>query len=58
MTYRHEWKHIISLSDMITLQGRLPARLKNDNTDFINTLAALDGVNSAVLVSYNGNYMG
>ncbi|MGI6435823.1 MAG: DUF4956 domain-containing protein [Syntrophomonadaceae bacterium] len=29
-------------------------RLKNDNTDFINQLSALDGVNDIVLVSYNG----
>ncbi len=33
-------------------------RLKDDNTDFINSLAAMNGVNSAVLVSYNGDYMG
>lgn len=33
-------------------------RLKDDNTDFINTLADMDGVCSAVLVSYNGDYMG
>ncbi len=33
-------------------------RLKDDNTDFVNTLAGLDGVQSAVLVSYNGDYMG
>lgn len=33
-------------------------RLKNDNTDFINTLAEMEGVSSAVLVSYNGDYMG
>lgn len=36
----------------------LEIRLKDDNTDFINTLAELEGVNSAVLVSYNGDYMG
>lgn len=29
-------------------------RLKNDNTDFVNDLAMLDGVNDVVLVSYNG----
>ena len=43
-------------------QGRveldLEVRLKNDQTDFINALAELDGVTSAVLVSYNGDYMG
>ena len=33
-------------------------RLKDDNTDFVNELAALPGVQSAVLVSYNGDYMG
>ena len=36
----------------------LEIRLKNDNTDFINTLADMSGVHSAVLVSYNGDYMG
>lgn len=36
----------------------LEIRLKDDNTDFINTLVTLEGVNSAVLVSYNGDYMG
>lgn len=33
-------------------------RLQDDNTDFVNTLADLNGVQSAVLVSYNGDYMG
>ncbi len=33
-------------------------RLKDDNTDFINTLSDMEGVNSAVMVSYNGDYMG
>ena len=36
----------------------LEIRLKDDNTDFINTLAEMNGVSSAVLVSYNGDYMG
>ena len=36
----------------------LEIRLKDDNTDFINTLADMAGVHSAVLVSYNGDYMG
>lgn len=36
----------------------LEIRLKNDNTDFINALADMKGVHSAVLVSYNGDYMG
>lgn len=33
-------------------------RLKGADTAFVNTLAELDGVRSAVLVSYNGDYMG
>ena len=36
----------------------LEIRLKSDNTDFINTLADMSGVHNAVLVSYNGDYMG
>ena len=36
----------------------LEIRLKEDNTDFVNELAGLSGVGSAVLVSYNGDYMG
>ena len=33
-------------------------RLKDDDTDFVNALSDLQGVESAVLVSYNGDYMG
>lgn len=33
-------------------------RLKNDDTDFVSALSELEGVTSAVLVSYNGDYMG
>ena len=33
-------------------------RLQDDNTDFINKVSELEGVKSAVLVSYNGEYMG
>jgi hypothetical protein len=40
------------------IELNLEIRLKDDNTDFINTLAEMPGVNSAVLVSYNGDYMG
>ena len=36
----------------------LEIRLKDDNTDFVNELADIAGVESAVLVSYNGDYMG
>lgn len=40
------------------IELNLEIRMKNDNTDFINTLSEMDGVNNAVLVSYNGDYMG
>ena len=36
----------------------LEIRLKDASTDFINELSDLEGVRSAVLVSYNGDYMG
>ena len=36
----------------------LEIRIKDENTDFINALAEMPGVSSAVLVSYNGDYMG
>lgn len=32
--------------------------LKNNDTDFITGLSEMEGVDSAVLVSYNGDYMG
>lgn len=40
------------------IELNLEIRMKDDNTDFINVLSAMDGINSAVLVSYNGEYMG
>ena len=33
-------------------------RLKGDDTDFITAMSEMEGVNSAVLVSYNGDYLG
>ena len=33
-------------------------RLKGDDTDFVTLLSEMEGVNSAVLVSYNGDYLG
>lgn len=33
-------------------------RLRDGNTDFVNELADIPGVSSAVLVSYNGDYTG
>lgn len=40
------------------IELNLEIRLQDDNTDFINGLADLPQVKSAVLVSYNGDYMG
>ncbi|MBE5914964.1 MAG: DUF4956 domain-containing protein [Pseudobutyrivibrio ruminis] len=40
------------------IELNLEIRLKEDNTDFINELSDMEGVESAVLVSYNGDYMG
>ena len=40
------------------IEVNFEVRLKDDNTDFINVLSEMEGVQSAVLVSYNGDYMG
>ena len=40
------------------IELNIEIRLQDDNTDFINELADMKGVESAVLVSYNGDYMG
>lgn len=40
------------------IELNMDVRLKSDNTDFINVLSEMKGVQSAVLVSYNGDYMG
>lgn len=41
-----------------SVELNMEIRLKEDNTDFVNALADIEGVSSAVLVSYNGDYMG
>lgn len=40
------------------IELNMEIRLKDENTDFINNIADMNGVHSAVLVSYNGDYMG
>ena len=40
------------------IEVNIEVRLKEDDTDFINILSEMPGVNSAVIVSYNGDYMG
>lgn len=41
-----------------SIELNIEVRMKDENTDFINILYEMKGVNSAVLVSYNGDYMG
>ena len=41
-----------------SVELNLEVRLKDSDTDFVNELSEIDGVRSAVLVSYNGDYMG
>lgn len=41
-----------------SIELNLEIRMKDDNTDFINALSEMEGVSHAVLVSYNGDYMG
>lgn len=40
------------------IELNLEVRLKSEDTSFVNGLAGTAGVSSAVLVSYNGEYMG
>ena len=40
-----------------SIELNLEIRLKNDDTGFVNVLSDMHGVDSAVLVSYNGDYM-
>jgi uncharacterized membrane protein YhiD involved in acid resistance len=40
------------------IELNIEVRMKDENTDFVNILSEMEGVSSAVLVSYNGDYMG
>lgn len=40
------------------IEINLEVCLKDSNTSFINTISAMNGVKSAILVTYNGDYMG
>lgn len=40
------------------IELNLEVRLKEDNTDFVTALSEMPGIRSAVLVSYNGEYLG
>jgi uncharacterized membrane protein YhiD involved in acid resistance len=50
-----------SIKSKTAQKGRIEltceVRLRESDTDFINELSEMDGVESAVLVSYNGDYM-
>ena len=39
------------------IEMNMEVRLKDEDTSFINELSDMNGINSAVLVSYNGDYM-
>ena len=41
-----------------SVELNLEVSLKDGNTDFVNILSQMEGVRSAVLVSYHGDYMG
>lgn len=47
-----------TVSSNSAIEITLEIRLKDMSTSFVNKLASIDGVNNAVLVSYNGDYMG
>lgn len=53
-------KHVIKSKTVTqgSIEINYEIRLKNEQTDFLNAMWALDGVESVVLVSYNGDYMG
>ncbi len=40
------------------IEFSLEVRLNDMSTEFINTISSINGVRNAVLVSYNGDYMG
>jgi len=60
--------YIISKVDRVSIKSKsvqkglievnMEISLKDDNTEFINSLSDMEGVISATLVSYNGDYMG
>lgn len=53
-------KKMVIKSKTVTRDGielNYEVRLNDDNTDFVNTIANMNEVQNAVLVSYNGDYM-
>ena len=62
MTYvKNQVKKTVIKSKTVSKTGieiTLEVRLKDETTDFVNQVSAIQNVSSAVLVSYNGDYMG
>lgn len=57
---REQVKRCRIKSKRVTKEGTevtVDIRLKQENTDFMHTLCAMEGVASAVLVTYSGEYM-
>ena len=52
-------KHVIKNKTVVKgeIELNYEIRLKGEDTEFVNRLSAMDGISSAVLVSYNGDYM-
>jgi hypothetical protein len=46
-----------SVSPDSGIELTIEVRLTSDTTEFVNELVQISGVRSAVLVSYNGDYM-
>lgn len=40
------------------IELNIEIRLKKDDTDFVNALSDMEGVDNVALISYNGDYMG
>lgn len=61
MTYvKNQVKKTVIKSKTVSKTGieiTLEVRLKDETTDFVNQVSAIQNVSSAVLVSYNGDYM-
>lgn len=41
----------------VGIELTMEIRLKEMTTDFVNRISSIQGINNAVLVSYNGDYM-
>lgn len=46
-----------TISPTAGIEMTIEVSLKDDTTDFVNSISNIDGVSNVVLVSYNGDYM-